>query len=211
MEIRSINYWFVVYLALIEGLSLVILNVIPAYWYVNSLLGLLIGFPVGFIPMFLVLLLYKFSKKRFPIKLNGAIVSDVPLLFPSILNGFFILFLFPLQDLLPFFYLGVIGAALFGFISVLLTALILLTIYNEAPVKVSFSVHNRKIRLVRVGYMAVVYFGLFELFILPLMGIFYQSGLHPFLTGSLAGLIGGSVAWLILKALLSFSPLEALF
>jgi hypothetical protein len=211
MEIKSINYWFIVYLALIEGLSLLVLDLIPLRWYTESLAGLLLGFPVGFIPMFSVLLLYKFTGKRFPIRISNGIVSDVPLLLPSLMNGIFILLLFPLQDILPSFNLGLLGAALFGFFSVLLTTMILLTFYNESRVKLKFTLQGRKVKLQRLTHGIILYAGLFEFFILPLMGIFYQKGIPAFANGFLSGLIGGSIAWLLVNYILSKKPIEALF
>jgi drug/metabolite transporter (DMT)-like permease len=211
MNIEKISYSLVLYLALIEGLSLVILDIIPAAVFVDSSFGMLLAFPIGFIPALLVLFIYRFKEKYLPLKINGKKITNIPLLIPSIANGLFMTFLFSAQELLPIPTTTIIGEGLFGFVSVLIAAWIVVVLYNELPLKatrIRFSIDKKHVELKHIGYFAALYAGLFEFFILPLMFVFYGYGIYPFLNGFFSGLIGSTVALFITNQLLKKNPLQ---
>jgi hypothetical protein len=211
MNIEKISYSLVLYLALIEGLSLVILDVIPAAVFVDSSFGMLLAFPIGFIPALLVLFIYRFKENYLPLKINDKKIADIPLLIPSIVNGLFMVFLFSAQELLPIPTIGIISEGLFGFVSVLIAAWIIVVLYNEIPVKATrlrFTVNKNHVELKRIDYFTVLYAGSFEFFILPLMFVFYGYGIYPFLNGFFSGLIGSTVALFITNQLLKKKPLQ---
>lgn len=214
MKIRSINFNFVLYLALIEGISFFL-----ASSGVNSFL-------VGFLPMLTVLLMYKLISDYLPVKINNMKMHNLPLVALSVINGLFIMLLFFVQDMLykiPWMqnllssFRNIFGDALFGFLSVFLSALVLLLIYNYSNleiIKIKFkipvvlSLNRKKVMIKKINYLFVAYMGIFEAFILPIMVSF--SAIHPFLNGLISGFIGGAVAWIIVNAILSKNSLELL-
>ncbi len=197
MKIKNFNYWLVVYLAVIEGISLFVLNSVNI---ANA------GFLVGFIPAIIVLWLYQFTASYAPIKLNGNEIHDFPIVFPSIANGLFIMVLFFIQFLLP--VESLIGNALFGFASVFLSFFILVLVYNMMKFKMKFLLGERIVTLTRISPLFSVYAGIFELFILPLMDLFYKLGVNPFLNGLCAGFLGGTIGAFVVLYFMEKKPLE---
>ncbi len=202
MLIRRLNYTFILYLALIEGLSLVVLDIVTKINF-----GILNGFLVGFVPALLVLLLYTFTSKYYVVKVNNKELLELPVLYLSVANGLFIFLLFLIQSLLP--SPGrVIGTAVYGLLSVLLSSLVLILIYNKIHYKIRFTLDVKSVQLKEISVFASVYAGIFEFFILPLMGMFYDLAFPAFINGFLSGLIGGTIALYIVDSILEKKQLE---
>ncbi len=196
MQIKSLGFNLVLYLALIEAIALLTLD-----YHANPFL-------IGLIPAFIVLLLYEFLSKYFPVVINESEITDVPIILPAILNGIFILILFGIQSVTPVFGKDAIGTALFGFVSVAAAFLAVLFLYNISPVKIKFRLNKKQVELRKVSYMFVVYAGIFEFFILPTMAVFSAAGINMFVNGLISGLLGGTIAWGVLNLFLMKNPVE---
>ncbi len=195
MKIRHLDFSFVLYLALIEGIALFVLDKTVA-------LG---GVWVGFVPAFIILLIYKITYKYIPIKINGKEVMYVPVIFLSIANGLFIVLLFFIQNYIPNFA-NVLSEGLYGLISVFLSFMILIFLYNIQPLKITIMIGTTAQKIEKMSYKFSVYAGIFEFFILPLMFIFYTIHINSFLNGLLSGLIGGIIALFVVNLILSKKP-----
>lgn len=195
MKISKISWNLVIWLALIEGISLFVLDL-------NAF-----SFLIGFIPALLVLLIYELN----PIKINNQKITKLPVLYLSLVNGLFIFILFNVQKIIEIF-INKLFIGIFGFLSVLLAFLILVLIYNNIKIfRIKFKLNNKKVALKHLDYCFVLYAGLFEFFILPLMKWFYSINLHIFVNGALAGLIGSSIALLIVNYILKKKPLILIY
>lgn len=94
----------------------------------------------------------------------------------------------------------------FGFLSVFLAAWVLLLVYNNLNFKIKFKLNSKKVKLKQISPLFVVYMGIFEAFILPVM--IYLLTLNYFLDGLISGFIGGAIAWFIVNKILAKKPLE---
>ena len=115
MKINKISLSLVVYLALIESISLFVLD-----FSRNNLYG---AFLVGFIPAIIVLGLYNLISNIFPVKLNNKSVSKIPAVLLSVANGLFIVTLFFVQDIMTKINPNIV-VPLFGFFSVFFVFLV---------------------------------------------------------------------------------------
>ncbi len=202
MQLKHVNYAFVVYLALIEALSLVVLD------FTNEVnFSIFNGFIVGFVPALIVLLLYRVISPNYPVKFNGKEILKLPVLYLSVVNGLFIFLLFLIQGFLPNPD-GLLGNAFYGFFSVFLSSLILIAIYGGINFKVKFTFGMKEVKLNDISVYASLCAGLFEFFILPLMALFYNFNIPSFINGLLAGFIGGTIALYLLDSLLEKKPIE---
>ena len=204
MEIKKVNYALVVYLALIEGLSLFVLEVLKPY-PINAILGLI----VGFVPAVVVLAIYKVSSESFPVKLNGKDVTKLPILYLSVLNAIFIEVLFLIQNYLPALG-GLFGSAVFGLLSVLIASLLLIMVYNMANVKLNFELNHKELKVTHLDLTTSVYAGIFEFFIMPVMVLFYSLNLFSLINGLVSGFVGSLIALWIVNKILEKKPLELL-
>lgn len=204
MQINKVNYALVVYLALIEGLSLLVLDLTQQY-PVRAIEGLF----VGFIPAFIVLSLYRLISNELPIKINGREITELPLLYPSILNAIFIELLFLIQILLPNLT-GILGSAVFGFLSVFISSFVLVFAYNIFGVSLGFELNSKMEKLIHIDLITPFYAGIFEFFILPLMAVFYVLKLPVFINGLIAGFVGSLIGLWIINKILEKKPLELL-
>lgn len=202
MEISKISLSLAVYLALIESISLFVLDFSREFDFYGAFL-------VGFVPAIIVLVLYKLASTVFPVKLNNKSVSNVPIVFLSIANGLFIILLFLLQDFMNKLKLNMF-VSLFGFFSVFLSFLILVLIYNKLDFKVEFNLENRLVKIKKVSLYFAVYAGIVEAFILPLMALFYSYGISSLLTGFAAGFVGGIIGLWVVDYIINKKPLELL-
>ena len=204
MEITKVNYALVVYLAMIEGLSLFVLDILRPYPF-----DLFVGFIVGFIPSLAVLIAYRLIAHQFPIKINGMDITKLPILFLSALNAVFIELLFVMQSVIPSPG-NMPGYSVFGFLSVLIASLVLIFIYNKLDWKISLEVNHRIVKLKNISPYVAVYAGIFEFFILPLMMIFYSLNLFSLINGLVSGFVGGLVGLWVVNKILEKKPLELL-
>ena len=202
MEITKVNYALVVYLALIEGLSLFVLDLFSGYPF-DEFIGLL----AGFIPALIVLSLYRIVSDKIPIKINGKEITKLPILQLSAMNALFIEILFIIQTFIPN-PTHLFGYAVFGLLSVLLASLVLILAYNKLKLKVSFELNNKLIKVNKISPYASVYAGIFEFFILPLMMLFYSLNLFSLINGIVSGFVGGLIGLWIVNKILEKRPLE---
>ncbi len=200
MKIKKVSLSLTVYLALIESISLFVLDFSREF----DIYG---AFLVGFIPVILVLWIYKLSSSRFPVKINDEKISNLPVVLLSIANGIFIVLLFLIQDLMlrinPHIFVPI-----FGLFSVFLTFLILVLIYNSINLKVIFNLDEERIKIKKISLYFAIYAGIIEAFILPLMYLFYSIDMPSLLNGFIAGLIGSFIGLVIVNNILSKKPLE---
>jgi len=204
MNIRKISWTLVLYLALIEGISLYVLQLLLGSEVLQTELGVLFGFPVGFIPMFIVLLLYRGVERFIPVKFNGKRLLQIPLIFPSFLNGIFLMVGFLLQEVIPF--ISLIANAILVSISFLLSGLILLAVYNRRNLKMRFSLNQKRFALNKINLSVVWCVAIFEFFILLFMA--YFQNLPVFLNGLYSGFLGGLIGWFITSLILLKKPLK---
>ena len=151
MEITKVNYALVVYLAMIEGLSLFVLDILRPYPF-----DLFVGFIVGFIPSLAVLIAYRLIAHQFPIKINGMDITKLPILFLSALKAVFIELLFVMQSVIPSPG-NMPGYSVFGFLSVLIASLVLIFIYNKLDWKISLEVNQRIVKLKNIKSPVLIY------------------------------------------------------
>lgn len=201
MEITNVNYALGVYLALIEGLSLFVLE-----FNRNYPIDLISGLIVGFIPMFLVLCLYRLISEELPLKINGKEITWLPILLPSLFNAVFIEIAFLIQGWLP--NPTYIVSVLSTVISIIIAALILIVIYNKSDFKLEFELNNKLFKAKQVSFTFAVYAGLIELFIIPFIFFFYSIALHPLINGLVAGFIGSMIGLFIINLIIERKPLE---
>lgn len=202
MEISKVSLSLAVYLALIEGISLFVLDFSREFDFYGAFL-------VGFVPAIIVLGLYKLTSNIFPIKINNKKISNIPVILLSIANGIFIILLFLIQDLIMRIKAHIF-VPIFGFFSVFLAFLILIIIYNNIKLKISFNTGKEHFKVKRIGLYFAIYAGILEAFILPLMNIFYSINMPSLLNGFIAGLIGGIIGLVIVNLILRKLPLELL-
>jgi hypothetical protein len=195
MHITKISWSLAVYLALIEGIALFLMQ--KSFH----------AFFIGFVPAFVVLALYKLINKQFPIKLNNVKISKLTIITLSLLNGLFMILLFLIQDILVRIF-NHMFSAVFGFLSVFLVIFLMIIIYNEIPYKISFKLNNEKLKLHKIDIVVAVYAGIFEFFILPLIYVFYYLNVNVFINGFLAGLIGGLVSLFVINLIIKKYPLK---
>jgi hypothetical protein len=183
---------------------------------------LLTGFIDGFACVLLAILLFNFvvSKYlRFNLLIDNSSVElkKLNILIPSFVSGIFLAMLFFVQDQLVFsFGSQIINDLLTGFFATLVTMIICIFLYNILArftqirlggVLSDGSFKVKKAEIVRTSFFVA----LFELFILPLIGLFYIIFQHiPFyiqfpLAGFFAGFIGSLIAALI------YNPLAKIF
>ena len=204
MQINKLNYALVVYLALVEGLSLLVLDLLSPY-PIDAFLGLI----VGFIPALVVLGIYRLTSQQLPIKLNGKEVTKLPILYPSVLNAIFIEVLFFVQRFIPS-PSNILGEAVLGLLSVIVASVVLILAYNIINMKLSFELNNKLLKLTHIDLTTSVYAGILEFFILPLMFVFYAINMYSLLNGLIAGLVGSLIGLWIINKIIERKPLELL-
>jgi hypothetical protein len=193
MEISKISWSLAVYLMLIEGIALFLLDLGTHAFF------------IGFISLAIVLLLYKATQKTLPLKINNKTISGLPIATLSALNGLFMLVLFLIQDALLKTFSHMLSAV-YGFLSVFVTIFLLILIYNENPYKVSFKISNQKIKLNKISVLFALYAGLFEFFIMPAIFYFFSINLPGIYNGLISGLVGGLLGVLVSNLLLKKWP-----
>ncbi|MEK6886688.1 MAG: hypothetical protein AABW88_02550 [Nanoarchaeota archaeon] len=201
MKINKISLSLVVYLALIESISLFVLD-----FSRNNLYG---AFLVGFIPAIIVLGLYNLISNIFPVKLNNKSVSKIPAVLLSVANGLFIVTLFFVQDIMTKINPNIV-VPLFGFFSVFFVFLVLVLIYNNIKLNVIFNLGKERIEVKQISLYFAIYAGIVEAFILPFMYVFYSINIPSLLNGLFAGLIGGIIGLFLVNLVLRKIPLELL-
>ena len=204
MQLNKVNYALVVYLALVEGLSLLVLDLLKPF-PIDAFLGLI----VGFVPALIVLAVYRLSSSQMPIKLNGKEVTKLPIFYPSIINAIFIEVLFFVQRFIPS-PSNILGEAVLGLLSVLIASLLLIMAYNMFNLKLKFELSDKSLKLTHIDLTTSVYAGILEFFILPLMFMFYLINIHPLLNGLVAGFVGSLIGLWIVNRMLERRPLELL-
>ena len=204
MQLNKVNYALVVYLALVEGLSLFVLDLLSPY-PIDAFAGLI----VGFIPALIVLGVYRLTSSQLPIKLNGKEVTKLPIIYPSIINALLIEVLFLVQRYIPS-PTNILGSAIFGLLSVLIASLVIIMVYNMANLKIKFELNDKLLKLTHIDLTTSVYAGLLEFFILPLMVLFYAINIYPLLNGLIAGLVGSLIGLWLVNKILERKPLELL-
>lgn len=194
MQITKISWSFAVYLALIEGIALFLLDLGTHAFF------------IGFISAAVVLLLYQLTKKILPFKINNKPVSNLPIAILSVFNGLFMMILFLLQDVILRIF-NHMFSAIFGFLSVFVTFFLIVVLYNQSPYHSSFNLGKEKLKLRKVSVLFAFYAGLFEFFIMPLILYGYSINLPGFVNGIMSGAIGGLLGLLIFNACSKRYPL----
>lgn len=189
MRIKNISRILVLYIALIEGISLLIqavsVNLITVA--TEPLRAALFGLTTGFFGMLFTILIY--NSLPFKININNKKIDEVRPLVPSVFNALFLAISFLIQiSIERIENLGITGYALMGFISIGIAALLSLYVYNEFDLKINYVFDKKNSIIKKIPLSIALLAGFFEAFILPPMFIFYNSGMDVFLTGFLAGL-----------------------
>jgi hypothetical protein len=191
MQIKQISWILILYIALIEGISLYMQE------FTRSFDLIINGLMIGFFGMLLTILIY--NNSPYKIKINNKKINKINPIVPSIFNALFIAFSFVIQvGIVRLENYGLIGFALLGLISIGLAAVLSILIYNTANLKIQFD--NQTIK--KIPYSLALVAGFFEFFIIPLMFIFYAANTHLFLNGFVSGLVGSIIPLAILNLIL---------
>lgn len=201
MQITKVNYAFAIYLALIESIALFVLDFTWKY-PMKEISGLL----VGFIPAIIVLWIYRLISKALPIKLNGKEITSFPILIPSLFNAVFIELAFLIQSQIP--SPGIPIVFLTTIFSILISSGVFISMYNGAKLKIEIELDHKLFKIRKIDLMLAAYAGLFELFILPFMYLFYYFRIPSIVNGLIAGLIGSLISVLILNRILQRKSLQ---
>lgn len=203
MRIRNISAGLLFYIALVEGISLLIQQILNNVFYIESELfnTIFYGLVTGFFGLFIIILIYNLLPYK--IKIADKEIKSVKPLAPSLFNAFFLAFAFLIQIVIEKLELfGLVGFALFGFVSIMLGALASILIYNSTNNKIKFLIDKKEKIIKKIPLKFAVIAGFFEAFIIPLMFVFYSYDVAPFLNGFFAGLIGSFIPFMILNLIL---------
>jgi hypothetical protein len=168
------------------------------------------GFVVGFLGALIAIFNFNISQLNVRLDSNKkpVILEKIDYIIPSVANGFFLGILFFSQSFLVFLPTGVIGLALLGFLSVLITLIICFTFYNHILSRTKFKVgaifYSKHLYIDKVSIIRFsIYAALFELFIMPLISLFiilfnFLPNLASFaVSGFLSGFIGSILGSII--------------
>lgn len=168
------------------------------------------GFLIGFIGALLAIELFNLmSSKGFklPIWVDGkdTTIKKLNLMTLSLANGIFISFLFIVQKEVGFgFRSEALNQALLGFSATFLAMIGCIAIYNTiikfTKIRLNGLLEKEGFKIGKIDLVRSCFFvALFELFILPSMGLFFIvfQGIPFYLTYPLVGLCGGFIGSLI--------------
>jgi|GEM_PF-3581252 len=202
--LTKVNPWKTAFfIAIFEFFTLLILP----YIGLNSFIT---GFIDGFAGAVLAILIFDFiSSKGFKLNIeldrNKTYLKKLPVLIPSLANGLFILSMFLVQEELVFaFRSEIINDAINGFSATFIAMVACIVLYNIlikfTKIRLKGELDDKHFKIGRIDLWRSCFFvALFELFILPLMGIIFilLQNLPYQLTYPLVGLFGGFFGSLI--------------
>ncbi len=203
MRIKNISWELLLYLAIVEAFSLWIQELMLPYVKISSafLQAIVFGFLTGFFGLFFTIEIYNVLPLK--LKLNKKPIKRVNVLAPCLLNAVFLAIAFMIQiSIEKLEHLGLIGYALFGFISIGLAAFLSILIYNNTNFKIKFYFSNKLKTIKKINLNFALFAGFFDFFIIPFMFVFYANNVPSFANGFLSGLLGSLVPFFITNFLL---------
>ncbi|MFC1728350.1 hypothetical protein ACFLZ7_02705 [Nanoarchaeota archaeon] len=202
MQLKKIGWTLILYIALVEGIALLIQDLItPFVRFSEPGRAIASGLIIGFFAMLLTVLIYNLIPYK--IKINNKKINKVGILVPSVFNALFLALTFVVQlKIMDLESLGLIGFSLLGLISVGVALFLSIFVYNELNFKIRLDLNNKKQKINRIPFSFALIAGFFEFFIITLMVIFYFNQVPAFVNGFLSGLLGSLIPLAVLNELL---------